>query len=344
MLPSVHSGHSVIDLHRIGVCGLKPQHYQKEWFLPRCSDCPANQWCYNVTIPNGQIAVEQLVEIYHCYLEIAIQRGINPFALLIHLPYPEDYGQLLVERYGVLDFRLVEHTMPKEDLPIFIEAIKKLKAERENILVAVEVDFLPKSYSNKEILEELVRQIPDILIIGSVHAMEVDGTLILQGKRGNDKNVTDGFIKDNGLERFWEAVLKAHFRMLSQVKPDVLGHLFAFQKYVPKCPKTKKITSLIYEIIDLVVHHRILVDVNTSGFVKGVHMDDPYFPAEWAEVFREAGAQFVTGDDSHGPAQIGQAFLQCREWLVKNGINTLQVPTVSAAGDRIVHWTPYLID
>ena len=77
--------------------------------------------------------------------------------------------------------------------------------------------------------------------------------------------------------------------------------------------------------LDAVREHGCILDLNTAGWRKG--LGSPY-PAPWlVQWAREMGVGFCFGDDSHGPAQVGEGIDQARGYLLENGVTTVTVLT-----------------
>lgn len=323
-VPSVHGGHSVIDNHHPKHCGLSSEKFWRgEWLFKECAQCEARRWCYNIQKPEPYEMVDLLEIIYLCYLKIAKKQKIQPYGLTIHLPFPFEFIDYLRQRYDssvLRDFL----TMPVKDLGIFIAVAERLrkKVGPEEVVFCVEVDLLPRrsKSSNRDFLDDLVKSIPEIIIIGSVHFVEIDGEILRVSRQ--DAERAEKFIRQRGIRNFWKEVIRHNLQLLEEYPIDVLGHLFVFQKHLEMCPEDdKEINALVDKIIKQVVDREIFIDINSSGLVKGRHNDNPYFPPHWLKRFNEAGAHFVLGDDAHSQHQIGQKFDEVRDYLIRNGVN-----------------------
>ncbi len=65
-----------------------------------------------------------------------------------------------------------------------------------------------------------------------------------------------------------------------------------------------------------------MLDLNTAGWRK--NLGDPY-PAPWlVDRARDMGVPFCFGDDSHGPAQVGDGVERARDYLLRHGVTTIQ--------------------
>ncbi len=345
MLPCTHGGHSVIDAHGKKHCGLLPERFEADWLTKACPHCSARKWCYNIEKPtDDNEIIESLETIYRCYIEIAIQQGIQPFGLTAHLPVPGEFAKKMIQRYGVSSFQETNLCMLERNLLLFVEAARRVRNYYgpKKVLIATEVDFLPLQFSNQDILQTLLKEMPNIVIIGSVHFVEIDGEIFRLGRQGKDKEQAEAYIARNGVTVFWKKIFESYLDLIEQCEIDILGHLFAFQKHLPACPDNPEIRQFIERIIDAVANKKILVDINTSGFTKGIHRDNPYFPENWVRMFRDRGARFTIGDDSHSQSQIGQALAQCQTFLSVQGVDTVHIPQISIVNKkRIRTSTPF---
>lgn len=331
IMPVIHGGHSVLDNHSPKHCGLSPERYRKgNFILENCSYCPARRYCYRIQDPRDSYEkVKFLKLIYRCYLEIAREKKINPMGFVVHLPVPAPFRTYLLKRYNVSEFKATNVCMPPEDLDVFITAVKSLSKEfGDQAVWGVEIDFIPKEFRDNQETEDYLAKLPKkIIIIGSVHFISINGQIFRVGRQGNDLINAQNYIKKHSLEDFWVNILQATLQLVTDYKIDILAHPFAFEKHLPFCPVTSETEKLVKKIAEVATEKGIVVELNSSGLTKGIHQQDPYFPAQWVKIFQEYGTRFTIGDDSHNQLQIGQAYQKLEEFMKSCGLTEIYIPS-----------------
>ncbi len=337
---SVHGGHSSIDNHNPWWSGFDPALVRNSFFLPAlCPRCPGLQWCYNLERPPDLTAqVKSLRAIYDCYRQVARDRGLEPFCVTVHAPFPPAFERMLELRYE-MPYIQAKVQMPREDFPVF------LRASRDSLYRAVEFEILPAAYRTES--DSLIREVrdenPSLIRIASLHHLEIDGQILRQGNQHGERERTLAVYQQVGPEYFWRRVLETTLEAVGVMDCHALGHPFGWHKRLPEpCPVNAETRRLAAEIAQIVARRQIYIDLNTSGFCKGNFRGNPYFPAEWVPIFLEAGARFTCGDDSHNQSQVGQGYNQLSGFLQSTGIKELWRPVIEAI-DQLPRWTPILV-
>lgn len=328
-MPVIHGGHSVLDNHSPKHCGLPPERYEKDFFLKNCGMCPARKYCYHIEIPKTFAEkLELLKTIYCCYLTVANQRNVSPMGFVVHLPVPVLFRTYLLEHYVVSEFEKTNVCMEPQDFAVFAAIANNFSKEREGKSVfGVEIDFIPQEFrDNQEMNTYLTHLPPKTFIIGSVHFVSIGSQIFRVGRQGNDLVNAEKYIENYDAENFWLNILKATLELVKSYDIHILGHPFVFEKHLPFCPVTSKTENLFEEITKIVAEKNIIVELNSSGFAKGIHKEDPYLPIHWVKMLQKHHVRFTIGDDSHSQLQIGQGYEELKVFMEKCNIDVIYIP------------------
>lgn len=337
-----HGGHSVIDNHTVPYASLKPEDFGINWlYAEKCPQCPAKEWCYSVSQPRDKAEkLAMLRLIYECYIATFQKMGIKPI-LLCHAPFSIAFEDFLSQRYG-RSFRECHVQMPREDFPLFLEAATKTQSSGH--LVGVEFDYLPPRFQDPSpFLPWVANCYPKILRIASVHFLEIEGEILRLGRQDGELERALAVYNRVGPETFWSHVWDATLSVLS-AGIDVLGHPFAWQKHLDECPDTPALREKITRVARVMADRNVLADLNASGLKKGKHRENPYFPAKWISVFKEAGVRFTVGDDSHNQSQIGRGYDELLAFCRANGVNVLCEATGQRDNDGHMTWETHNLE
>ena len=135
-----------------------------------------------------------------------------------------------------------------------------------------------------------------------------------------------------GLEPFAVRYYETVASMVDALRPDVVGHLDLIRRNAS--PDAVLDTPAIREAADRALNvirkHDAILDLNTAGYRKG--LGSPY-PAPWlVQRATEMGIGFCFGDDSHGPAQVGEGVEQARQYLLENDVSEISAITRDPGG------------
>jgi len=256
-------------------------------------------------------------------LEAAVAFGYQTFGVSEHAPRSQD-------RFLYSSEREKGYTLERlhGEFDAYAEALGALAKEFEGRLVVLrgfEAEVIPKASYVEEMLNLLKRHQFDY-IVGSVHY--VDEIQIDGDKAGFDAAVAGC----GGIEPFAVRYYDTVASMVDALRPDVVGHLDLIRRNAP--PDAVLDTPAIREAADralkVIQDQGAILDLNTAGYRKG--LGSPY-PAPWlVRRATEMGVGFCFGDDSHGPAQVGEGLEQGRQYLIENGVAEISAITRDPGG------------
>ncbi len=173
---------------------------------------------------------------------------------------------------------------------------------------------------NAPLAEEVLRKHPFEFVIGSLH---------------NEESVPDFYYLDyramSHYELFtlWEHYLKETIAHLTWGigRFQTLGHLNYQERYLHAYLKDGPIrrldfADLYHEIFRIMIDHEIALELNTSGFRKG--MGEPVPRLEFVRYYRDLGGKlFTIGSDAHSPALIGDGVKETVDALRSIGVDRI---------------------
>ncbi len=259
-------------------------------------------------------------------IEAAVAAGYRTFGVSEHAPRVEErflYDSEREKGYGVE--RL------KWEFEAYAVEVSRLAAEyagRITILCGFETEVVPAAGYRDAMLELQRRQAFDYMV-GSVHhvnEIQIDGT---------KENFDDSVESCGGLEALCVTYYELVAEMIAVLKPQVVGHLDLIRRNALRTAdlKTAKIRKAADRALEAAREYGSILDLNTAGWRK--QLGEPY-PASWL-VQRAAGMgiPFCFGDDSHNPGEVGAGIDEARDYLIKNGVNSIDVLVRNASSDSV---------
>ena len=247
-------------------------------------------------------------------LEAAVAFGYQTFGVSEHAPRSEDRFLYSSEREKGYTLERLQREFEQ-----YAAAVDSLASEFEGrltILRGFEAEVVPTASYAEEMLN-LRKRFSFDYMVGSVHyvdEMQIDG----------DKVEFDAAVAGcGGLEPFAVRYYETVTSMVESLRPDVVGHLDLIRKNAGSdaALDTPAIQAAADRALEAVRKHGAILDLNTAGYRKG--LGSPY-PAPWlVRRATEMGIGFCFGDDSHGPAQVGEGVEQGREYLLENGVSEI---------------------
>lgn len=251
-------------------------------------------------------------------LEAAAAAGYHTFGVSEHAPRSEERFLYKTEREKGYDLDRLSR-----EFEAYAAAVRQLAREfdgRLNVLCGFEAEVIPTATYRDEMLGHR-RAFGFDYMVGSVHY--VDETTI-DGPRPDFERA---LAARGGLEPLAVAYYQAVAAMVSALRPEVVGHfdLIRLNAGPEARLDTPPIRQAAEQALEVVRECDAILDVNTAGYRKGLGM--PY-PAPWlVQTAQAMGIGFCFGDDSHGPAQVGQGIDEARRYLLENGVGHVTVLT-----------------
>ncbi|RUM67252.1 MAG: histidinol phosphate phosphatase [Sulfurospirillum sp.] len=210
-------------------------------------------------------------EMYQ-YIEKAIASGTEYFGFSEHAPMAFD------ERYRM---RFDQMEQYRED----VLGLRKAYADRIEILLGLEVDFLP-GYMDDRVLNADVDY-----LIGSVHFI---------GKWGFDNPEFIGEYQNRDIDQIWQEYFDAVTAMAKSGYFDIVGHIDLIKvfKYLPK----KDIRLIAAEALEAIKKADMTIEINMAGYRKPVA--EPYPSPLLLDEIRQRDIPVTFGSDAHKPQQV----------------------------------------
>ncbi len=251
-------------------------------------------------------------------LEAAAAAGYHTFGVSEHAPRSQERFLYATEIEKGYDLARLHR-----EFEAYAATVRELADEfdgRLNVLCGFEAEVIPTASYRDEMLGHRKRFGFDYMV-GSVHY--VDETSI-DGPRPSFERALAG---RGGLESLAVAYYQAVGAMVEALQPEVVGHFDLIRLHAGPEARldTPPIRQAAGEALEAVRAARAILDLNTAGYRKG--LGTPY-PAPWlVETADSMGIGFCFGDDSHGPAQVGQGVDEARGYLLDHGVDSVTVLT-----------------
>ena len=244
-------------------------------------------------------------------LEAAAAFGYQTFGVSEHAPRSEDRFLYASEREkGYTVERL------RREFEAYVEVLDDLAKEFDGRLVVLrgfEAEVIPTAGYAEEMLGWQKRFGFDYMV-GSVHYVD---EVQIDGEKADFEAAA---AHSGGLEAFAVRYYYTVARMVETLQPDVVGHLDLIRRNASPDAvlDTPAIREAAERALSMIQEHDAILDLNTAGYRKG--LGSPC-PAPWlVHRANEMGIGFCFGDDSHGPAQVGEGLEQGRRYLLENGV------------------------
>ncbi|HUG80879.1 MAG TPA: histidinol-phosphatase [Bryobacterales bacterium] len=254
-------------------------------------------------------------------LEAAVAFGYRTFGVSEHAPRSQ-------ERFLYPAERAKGYTIERlnREFEAYAGAVDTLASEFKGRLIVLrgfETEVVPSDGYRDEMLAWRKRFEFDYMV-GSVHYVD---EISVDGERAD---FDAGVAQAGGLEPYAVRYYETVAAMVEALRPDVVGHLDLIRKNADPgaALDTPPIREAAQRALAVIKQHDCILDLNTAGYRKG--LGSPY-PAPWlVRLADEMRIGFCFGDDSHGPAQVGEGLDQAREYLLNNGVSEIRVLTREA--------------
>jgi len=251
-------------------------------------------------------------------LTAAHEFGYQTFGVTEHAPRSHD--RYLYDEERALGWDLATIHKKFDD---YARDITELSAEFDGRLVVLrgfETEAVPKE-SYADTMLALREKFRFDYMAGSMHHVfdtAIDGPPALY---------TKAVERAGSVERLAITYYTDLAEMVRALRPEVVTHFDLVRRNAPTpdSVETPAVREAALAALEVVKTHNGILDLNTAGIRKGLGC--PY-PRPW--LVREAqarGIPFCFGDDSHGPAQVGQDVTVARGYLLANGVDSITILT-----------------
>ncbi len=209
-------------------------------------------------------------------------------------------------------------------LPAYCAEIRRLQfeyAQQIDILLALEVDYIPGLMENFGAIKTASAL---DYIIGSVH-------LVGQNDPENLWFIDGPLVEtyDDGLERFFgndiQKAVSAFYRQTNQMIEnetfEVIGHFDKIKMHNQNrffTEDEKWYQKLVFETLELIKAHDLIVEVNTRGLYKKRAQD--FFPSTWIlKELSKMDIPVIVSSDAHKPDELQLLFAEAHQALLATG-------------------------
>ena len=234
------------------------------------------------------------------YVSAAKARGVDLIAFTCHVPMADPL-------FGERSTR-----MTREDLPRYREMIADAREYGSQIdvevLYGIEAEVFPDSAA-MDAMDEVLASDRFDFVLGSLHHQlpSYRERIARKGWDSDAQIITDYF------QALTAAASRGRYDSFAH--PDLIR---IYETVAPFHPSGYE--SLIREFLSAAAENGVCIEVNTSGYIKGVHEVHPHpVIMRWAA---EIGTQFTMGSDSHRPESVAQCFQRAYAELRSAGITS----------------------
>lgn len=235
----------------------------------------------------------------HDYCEAALNLGLTTFGVSDHGPAYWLDG---------------DHAQPQTQMACSAVSgyVAEVQLERENyegrldIKVGLEADWIP---GRTDDLKQILDNNPFDYVLGSVHY--ILGRSIFARTRWDSEDASDVYTAY--YEELCRAAVSGHF--------DILSHLTAVEAYGP--PIDPALAGSLYPMVaDAIKESGCVVELNTSGYRKRPHADDPFPNHRLLAELVSRRVPLTFGSDCHAPHEVGFGADRILAALEQYGLNT----------------------
>jgi histidinol-phosphatase (PHP family) len=262
---------------------------------------PGGSYHTHNTYCDGRGSIEDMIRA-------ALEVGLDEIGISSHAPLPFS----------------TPWTMDPDQLPAYVSEVRSLRdryAGRIRVRLGLELDFIPDervlAFQRDSIFSHDIE-----FYIGSVHFLgehyppqEFDGS-----EEGYRRILEDEYC--GNIEGMVEEYFRRIRTMLDLPRIDFVGHLDRIKRWNAGhaffTGREPWYVSAVECTLDAIESRGIPIEVNTSGWLKGV--GEPYPSAEILAACGRRGIPIIISSDAHAPAEIIHSFEEARALLREAGI------------------------
>jgi len=233
----------------------------------------------------------------HSYAEHAREIGLREIGFSDHNPLPGG--------------RSAGARMAEAELESYVQCVLDLQSQYRGqigVLLGLEMDYLE---TQEDYLHRQLKAYPWDFVIGSVHFFDDACQLDIEAR---DYPGT----ADEQYVRYFELVR----RLARSGLCDIIGHL-DLVKRSGRVPTQRGLDEVVPTLAE-VARAGLTLEINTSGYRHtGLPVPQPYPSLPIVEQAMRLGIPLVVNSDAHAPTQVGLAFVEVGDFLVRSGCQQL---------------------
>jgi histidinol-phosphatase (PHP family) len=249
------------------------------------------------------------------YIKAAIDKNLEEIGISDHFPLGA-----VIDDPEILEL-LKKASMDVEEFPRYIKEIKGLKEKYKNkinIRLSTEVTFYTPGRAlsrQKEVLKPFIDDMD--YLIGAIHDIKWHESPVIPIYEGSN------VLREYGENKIILEYVNKLSRLVDTNFFDVIAHFDFYRILIP--PNNPKYSQYIWQklldLLDKIKNKDMAVEINTSGFLKGIgsqHPDD-----EIIKEMIQRDIPLLLGSDAHRPDHVGYMFEEIIEIARKFGLSHL---------------------
>jgi histidinol-phosphatase (PHP family) len=249
------------------------------------------------------------------YIKAAIDKNLEEIGISDHFPLGA-----VIDDPEILEL-LKKASMDVEEFPRYIKEIKGLKEKYKNkinIQLSTEVTFYTPGRAlsrQKEVLKPFIDDMD--YLIGAIHDIKWHESPVIPIYEGSN------VLREYGENKIILEYVNKLSRLVDTNFFDVIAHFDFYRILIP--PNNPKYSQYIWQklldLLDKIKNKDMAVEINTSGFLKGIgsqHPDD-----EIIKEMIQRDIPLLLGSDAHRPDHVGYMFEEIIEIARKFGLSHL---------------------
>ncbi|OEH91807.1 histidinol-phosphatase HisJ [Bacillus solimangrovi] len=246
------------------------------------------------------------------YIEQAIRDGFTEITFTEHAPLPNGFVDPTPNK---------DSGMPFENLPLYFEAISKMKEKyKKHIRInrGLEIDYIEGyEYETTSFLNKYGPLLDDAIL--SVHFLKNESTYYcLDFSDTHFEEIIQSFGSiEKTYECYYNTVLRSIEANLGTYKPRRIGHITLIRKFQKKFPCSNPFTELLENILHATKNAELQLDYNAAGLRKPL-CKQTYPSKQLVQRAMQLNIPLIYGSDAHISSDVGKQYQLLQTQLQAN--------------------------